>query len=213
MMDLDLNAFYFHSIILGKDDTLKVLDSILKSKKILSLNKGGYDDRNIRMNFRDEICLSKKNNLNISSGAYDLFAMKKLTLIIKGSLPGVYKPLIVSEKDSYYFVEMGKTDLEGEYRVKDEISLDYVVGLNLPVSFVLDSMFGYKYFFCSGEEMRKMRFVSNRVRYDEIVSFYKDVRSIMNSNGVSLPIYDIGSGVKLNDSSDIVKCKKRDKLL
>ena len=66
MMDLDLNAFYFHSIILGKDDTLKVLDSILKSKKILSLNNGGYDDRNIRMNFRDEICLSKKNNLNIS---------------------------------------------------------------------------------------------------------------------------------------------------
>jgi YHS domain-containing protein len=66
------------------------------------------------------------------------------------------RPSIISERDSFKYVEKGKTYLEGEYRVKDEIDLSYVVGLNLPVGFILDSMFGYKYFFCSGEEMRRM---------------------------------------------------------
>lgn len=209
MMDLDINAFYFHSIILGKDDALDVFENILKSGKILSLNKGGYDSKTIRMNLRDEICLSKRKNLNVSSSAYDLFALKKLTLIVKGALPGVYKPSIISERESFDYVEMGKTDLEGEYRVKDEISLDYVVGLNLPVSFILDSMFGYKYFFCNSEEMRRMKFVSSKNRLTDVVCFYEKLKGIMKENNVSLPIYDISSGVKIKDSFDIVKIKKR----
>lgn len=209
MIDLDINAFYFHSIILGKDETLDVLDRILKSGKILSLDKGGYDSKTIRMNYRDEICLSKKRNLDICHSAYDLFVKKKLSLIVKGTLPGVYSPMIVSERDSFSMVEMGKTDLQGEYRVKDEIDLSYVVGLNLPVGFILDSMFGYKYFFCSGEDMRRMKFVSKKNRLNDVISFYEEVNAIMKKNNIVLPIYDIESNMMIDSSLDIEKIKKK----
>ena len=209
MMDLDLNAFYFHSIILGRDDTLEVLDSIFKSKKILSLNKGGFDDKSVRMNSRDEICLSKKNGFSISNSAYDLFATKKLTLIVKGNLPGVYRPSVVSERESFDFIEMGKTDLKGEYRVRNEIPLSYVVGLNLPASFILGSMFGYKYFFCKTGEMRLVKFVNLKTRENDLVKFYDDVVGVMKENNICLPIYDIESGIRIKDSSDLIKVKKK----
>lgn len=209
MIDLDINAFYFHSLILGREESLDVLDCIFKSGKILSLNKGGYDAKTLRMNFRDEICLSKRNTLNVSGSAYELFAEKKLSLIIKGTLTGVYSPMIVSESKSLSFVEEGKTDLHGEYRVKDEIPLDYVVGLNLPVGFILDSMFGYKYFFCTGEEMKRMKFVGKKNRLKDVVSYYEEVNSIMRKNNISLPIYDIGSNMMIESSLDIEKVKKK----
>ncbi len=209
MIDLDINAFYFHSIILGRDESLDVLDRILKCGKILSLSKGGYDSKTLRMNCRDEICLSKRQTLNISGSAYDLFAKKKLSLIVKGTLPGVYSPSIVSERESFSLVEMGKTDLHGEYRVKDEIPLDYVVGLNLPIGFILDSMFGYKYFFCSSEEMKKMKFVGSKNRYKDVVSYYERLNDIMRNNNVSLPIYDIESNMMIDSSLDIEKIKKK----
>jgi len=209
MMDLDINAFYFHSIILGKDETLDVLDRILKSRKILSLSKGGYDSKNIRMNYSDEICLSKRNTLDVSGNAYDLFGKKKLSLIIKGTLPGVYSPSMVSERESFALVEMGKTDLHGEYRVKDEISLSHVVGLNLPIGFILGSRFGYKYFFCSSEEMKRMKFVSKKNRYNDVINFYEEVKRVMSNNDVNLPIYDVENNMMINSSLDIEKIKKK----
>ena len=209
MIDLDINAFYFHSIILGKDESLEVLDQIFKSGKILSLNKGGYDSKTLRMNYRDEVCLSRRSVSNLSVGAYDLFAKKKLSLIVKGTLPGIYKPSIISESDSFKYVEKGKTDLEGEYRVKDEIPLDYVVGLNLPVGFILDSMFGYKYFFSSSEEFRKMKFVSGKNRLKDVVSYYEELNEIMRKNNIFLPIYDIESNMMIESSLDIEKIKKK----
>lgn len=209
MWDLDINSLYFHSLILGKDETLEVFENILKTGKILSINKSGYDRNNLRMNTNDEICLSRIDNLAIGYSAYDLFVKKKLSLIIKGNLPGVYSPRLVSEEKSMEYISSGFTDLEGEFRVKDEISLDHVVGLNLPVGFMLSSMFGYKYFFCSGEEFRRMKFVSGKNRYDDVVRFYEEINLVMERNNIALPIYDIENKVKINSPLDIEKIKKK----
>ena len=208
MMDLDINAYYFHSLILGREDTLKVLENILKCGKVLSINKGGYDGNNMRMNTHDEICLSKKNNLGVSPSAYDLFTRKKVSLIIKGNLPNVYRPMMV-EENGFYKVDPGKTTLYDEYRIKDEIPLEYVVGINLPVGFVLNSGFGYKYFFGSGKDFNQLKFISSKNRYNSVVSFYEEIKSIMKRNNIDLDIYDMENRIKINSSSDIEKIKKK----
>jgi len=209
MWDLDINAFYFHSLIFGSNETLMILDNIFKSGMILSINRGGYDSNNVRMNTKDEICLSKKNNLEISGSAYDLISKRKLSLIIKGSLPGVYSPKMVSSFDTESCIESGKTQLMGEYRIKNEIPLDYVVGLNLPVKFILSSNYGYKYFVSTSEEFAKVDFISKKKRYNYVIEFYDSIRDIMNKNNVYLSVYDVESEIKIKDYSDIEKIKKK----
>lgn len=213
MWNLDLNAFYFHSLILGKDEALGVFDSVLKQGKILSLSKGAYDTKHLRMNTDDEICLSKVCNLNLVANAYDLFVKKKMSFIIKGNIPGVYSPQIVPEEWSMDYVSKGVTDLHGEYRIKNEIPLDYVIGINIPANFIISSMFGYKYFFSAGENLGKFGFVREEKRINDTVEFYNNIKSIMDKYNIDLPIYDIDDKRQLVDSDDIVKIKKKDKFL
>lgn len=204
-MNIDINACYFHSIILGEEDTLKVLDNILSVGKILPLSRGGYDSNKLRMNGDDEICLSKRINSGNTTSAYDLYARKKLSFILKGNLPNVYKPTMIYGKE----IRPGYTSLSGEYRVRDEIDLDSVIGINLPVKFILNSMFGYRYFFCSNDEFKKMKYVGLKKRSFNTVEFYNKVKKIMDRHGVDLSIYDIDSMMEIDSSSDIYKIMRK----
>ena len=208
MWNLDVNACYFHSLILGKDDTLKVFASILKDGKILSLAKGAYDNEKVRINSKDEICLSKVDNLDVTGSAYDLFVKKKLSFIIKKNIPGVYAPEFVEMKDVMRVVHGPVTDIVGEVRIKNEIPLDYVVGINFPVGFISNSRFGYKYFFSSKEDYNRILLKGKKQRMLDIISFYDNLKDIMEKHNISLPIYDIESHTKISSVDDIIKIKK-----
>lgn len=210
----DVNDCYFHSLILGEKEALEVFNSILKSGKILSLDKGGYDSNSLRMNNREEICLCKKGKLHLFyDSAYDLFVMRKLSFIIR-DLPGIYKPEMIPIRETFgdttKYIDSGKTDLYDEYRVKDEISLDRVIGINFPVNSILSSVTGYKLFFLGkNDSFRNVKFMTSKERVNNVISFYKKIVSKMDELGVNIPIYDIDTGRMIKSEDDIVKMKKR----
>ena len=57
--------------------------------------------------------------------------------------------------------------------------------------------------------MRLVKFVNLKTRENDLVKFYDDVVGVMKENNICLPIYDIESGIRIKDSSDLIKVKKK----
>lgn len=208
---------YFHAIISDSNGTLKIFDNIVKTGKILSIQKSHFEFDNLRMNKIEEICICKKGRVGFFyNSAYDMFVRRNVSFIIKGDLPNVYKPELISVRDTFRerdrFVNLGMTDLPDEYRVKDEILLDDVVGINLPVKSILSNNSLFKFFSLgSGKDVDNdsgKRFnLEDRVKW--VTSFYEEMIRIMEENDVRKPIYDIEGKMEIRSSDDIVKQKKK----
>lgn len=201
---------YFHSLVFESDVALKIFESILKEKKILSIEKSGIFYDNLRMNKIDEICISKKGKISFFyNSAYDLFVRRNLSFMIKKDLPNVYKPELISVRDTFKdrnnFVNSGLTDLFDEYRVKDEILIDDVIGINFPVSSILSNSSCYKIFFGNNYDYK----VSFDMRKEEVISFYHSMLDIMRDNDIDIPIYDIDANNFIKSDRDIIKKKRR----
>lgn len=208
----NISDCYFHSINLDSDNTLRVFDKILTDGKILSLVRSSFSSNEFRMNLCDEICLSKKSRGTVFyESAYELYVKSCLSFIIKGDLPGVYKPKMIPPKgDGMRYLNSGKTDLIGEYRVKDEISLDDVVGINIPFNGIINNIGEYKWFFLGTSESYRGKLNHNkRTRIKNVVLFYDKVVECLESHHLNIPIYDVESKRSIKDKSDIVKRKVR----
>lgn len=214
---MDFRNCYFHSLNFNSDKTLEVLQKIISDGKILSLERSGNNYNGYRMNKRDEICISKKSQFKrFYNSAYDIYVRQKLSFILKGDLPNVYKPELISVYDTFgdsvRFVDSGKTDMYDEYRVKDEISFDQVIGINIPVTSIVGNMADYKWFFLDLDE--GFRFKRNDNYKNRVINtrcFYNEVVSILEKNGISIPIYDIDANKEIKSELDIGKVKKKRK--
>lgn len=209
---IDIKDCYFHSINLDGAGTLIVFDKILKDGKILSLEKTSFSSSKYRMNKSDEICLSKKNRYSIfHESAYDIYVKSCLSFILRGDLPGVYKPELIPIKgDGMRYLDSGKTDLVGEYRIKDEISLDDVIGINIPFNGLINNLGEYKWFFLGVDESFKGKLNHNKkTRIKNVMMFYDKVNECLGNYHLSIPIYDLEAGVLIREKNDIVKMKIR----
>ena len=213
---LNLKDCYFHSIICNGDKVLEIVDSIFKDGKIMSLQRSGLKtDNDIRMNKKDEICLSKKGRFSFfCSGAYDMFVLRNLSFVIKGNLPEVYKPKFIPFyqtliTDSKY-IDSGLTDLRDEFRTKRDISLDDVTALTIPCRDILESDVCYALFFFRGNipNLRHYR-VSEEVRLQDLKKFYEALSQKMSEHKINIPIYDLNSKTEITSSDDIQKIKKK----
>lgn len=214
---VDIKKCYFHSLNLNSEKTLELLEKIIKDGKILSLEKSGAYSDGFRMNTRDEICISKKSPFRLFyNSAYGMYAREKLSFILKGDLPGVYKPELIPVSETFggalRYVNSGLTDMYDEYRVRDEISLDQVIGINIPVSIIIDNIGDYKWFFLGFDEsFRGSRNDNYKKRVSNTREFYNRVVEILESNGIDLPIYDIEARKEIKSELDIGKVKKKRK--
>lgn len=214
---MDVKDYYFHSLNLNSEKTLELLEKIIKDGRILSLEKSGSYSDGFHMNKRDEICISRKSRFRMFyNSAYDIYAREKLSFILKGDLPGVYKPELIPVSETFgngfRYIESGLTDMYDEYRVKDEISLDHVVGINIPTRIMVDNLADYKWFFLGLDEtFRGKRNDNYKTRVQNTRNFYNDIVSILERNGVCLPIYDIEDCCELKSELDIGKVKKKRK--
>ncbi len=206
---MDSKDFYFHSIISDESTSLKIFSNILNDGKILSLNRTGLKFDHIRMNLDDEICLSRKIEPVSYYDAYSMFVRRKLSFIIRGDLENVYHPQMIVERTSYRddkkYIRSGFTDLKDEYRIKDEISLDDVVGINFPVkSSILKNRIGYKSFFFDSYD-----YVSSKKALDQVKRYYEQLLKVIDQANVSLPIYDIEENIEIKSDADFQKLKKK----
>lgn len=206
---MDSKDFYFHSIISDESTALKIFSNILSDGKILSLNRTGLKFDHIRMNLDDEICLSRKIEPVSHYDAYSMFVRRKLSFIIRGDLENVYQPQMIVERTSYHndkkYICSGFTDLKDEYRIKDEISLDDVIGINFPVkSSILKNRIGYKSFFFNNYD-----YISPTKALDQVKRYYEQLLKVIDQANVTLPIYDIEENIEIKSDGDFQKLKKK----
>lgn len=217
VMSMELKNCYFHSINFNSEKTLEVFGKIISDGKILSLEKSGIYANDFRMNKKDEICISKKSPFKMFyNSAYGMYTREKLSFILKGDLPGVYKPKLIPVSETFggalRYVDSGLTDMYDEYRVKDEIPLDHVIGINIPVSAIVENIADYKWFFLGlDESFREKKNDNYSVRVSNTRDFYRRVVEILESNGIDLPIYDVEAGKEIKGELDIGKVKKKRK--
>ncbi len=151
------DKIYLHTINNGYSDFYKpkrqkyVLESILKSGKVLSRRKQGYKDGEINTNFagmdyislsdyeKRFVCNKEKNYYN----SYYAYVRRGLSLSFPQESLKVIEPTIIGicNKNSMGFVYMRElglceterfTDLPDEVQAKDEISLDSLNGITFP---------------------------------------------------------------------------------
>ena len=212
---MDIRNCYFHSLNLNGEKTLEVLEDIIRDGKILSLERSGKSYDHVRMNKSDEICISKMCNQKLFyNSAFNMYVKQKVSFILKGNLPNVYKPDLIPVSstfgDELSFCNSGFTDMYDEFRVKDEIPLDYVVGINVPFKSIMDNLGSYKWFFLDCDEsFRGKMNDSKNVRVERVISFYRDMKTILDENGIYLPIFDIEAGHEIKSESDLIKIKKK----
>ena len=214
---MGLENCYFHSLNVNSEKTLELLDKVIKDGRILSLEKSGSSYDGFRMNKKDEICISKKSPFKLFyNSAYNMYVRNRLSFILKGDLPGIYKPELIPIKDTFgdgfRFSDTGFTDMYDEYRVRDEISLDDVIGINIPVTSIVNNLGCYKWFFLGdNESFSEKRSISYHKRVINTRDFYNNVVSILDSNGIYLPIYDVDANIEIKSEFDIGKVKKKRK--
>ena len=148
------------------------------------------------------------------NSAFDMYVKQKVSFILKGNLPNVYKPELIPVSytfgDELSFCDSGFTDMYDEFRVKDEISLEHVVGINVPFQSIINNLGSYKWFFLDFDESFRGRLNDSKsVRLEKTVSFYRDMKKILDDSGVYLPIFDIEAGCEIRSEEDLVKIKKR----
>ena len=106
----------------------------------------------------------------------------------------------------------GLSDMYDEYRIKDEILLDQVIGISIPFTSIVSNLGDYKWFFLDlYDSFRRKGNDGYKKRLINVRTFYNNIVSILDSNGISLPIYDIDANLEVNSELDIGKVKKKRK--
>ena len=217
---MDLNNYYLHAVHSNSDSTfddkiiLTSLVQVLKSKKILSkrkmkdlsLKKGGWNG----LDYISICDYSKRNaptfeNREYYKGynAYELFIKNSIAFIlekegIEGITPTLMPPAVFDYDSLEEMRILGNhptkrfSDLPDEIQVKDEISLDQMIGMTIPI-----------------EKMMEM------YSKEEIISFLKRVKYLLRKYHRPQELYDLESQILLIEEKDVEKaieyCKVKKK--
>lgn len=144
---INIHKCYFHSILSINKYALVKLEEILndgyiKSAKDLDIDVTG------ELHQSDEICLSRytpdvmyENGVNSATKEY---LGQFITLILDDNIK-TYKPNVVSVFNmNEYIIKSGEyTDLYDEYRTKNPIDINHIIGISLPIQELSENDFAY----------------------------------------------------------------------
>lgn len=135
--DLNVNDYYFHSIIHGAEEGLQVIDNIIKMGAIKSPQSLGTKAR-IGCHDKSDICLSHITKSNILQGTiscFDIYVPRLISFVIDREVSKscqLYKPANAPIQEIYFYNDAKKTNLYDEYRTKKDIPLEYIKGICIP---------------------------------------------------------------------------------
>lgn len=135
--DLNVNDYYFHSIIHGAEEGLQVIDNIIKMGAIKSPQSLGTKAR-IGCHDKSDICLSHITKSNILQGTiscFDIYVPRLISFVIDREVSKscqLYKPANAPIEEIILTNYEKKTNLYDEYRTKKDIPIEYIKGVCIP---------------------------------------------------------------------------------
>lgn len=153
---LNVNDYYFHSIIRDWKNSFYTIRGIIEKGQIESPKILGMDKR-FGCHDCDDICLScktvKKGNSNYES-SFNLYLPRTITLIIDKEFSKdhlVVKPKNITTKELFCnceYIDKHYTNIYDEYRTKESISIDYIRGISIPYSNLINDPISFMMFAC-----------------------------------------------------------------
>ena len=153
---LDVNDYYFHSIICGWENSFYTLKGILEKKEIESPKLLGIDKR-FGCHDKDDICLScntDSKNMKRYESSFELYLPRTLTLIIDKEFSKehlVIKPKTITTKElfsNHKYIDKHYTNIYDEYRTKESISINYIKGISIPYNNFVNDPIAFMMFAC-----------------------------------------------------------------
>lgn len=154
--NLDINDYYFHSIIRGWENSFYTLKGIIEKKEIESPKILGIDKR-FGCHDCDDICLSCSTSTNDKKryeSSFKLYLPRTVTLIIDKDFSKehvVIKPKNITTKElfsNHKYINKHYTNIYDEYRTKEPISIDYIRGISIPYSNLVNDPVSFMMFAC-----------------------------------------------------------------
>lgn len=211
-IDIEKNMKYKHinsgiCDIYNFDKALLNLEKILKNNSVLSkrLLNELITEENINWDGLDHIslldydleCVKKIQNKPSFTDAsfYSLYVEPQLSFMFKKEKLEVIKPilykrlpvypdiidemhtLMMSDKERY-------SDLYDEVQVENQISLDKLEALTIPIEFIL-----YSYYISYDKE--------------DLIKHLKDIKELLKSYKIDIPIYDISTRAEIIDDESL----------
>ena len=191
---IDLDKVLFHGLGHNEledraEDSIKSLGNILKTKAILSRKKQKeiLPKHNIDVplyylplkNGDDYICVCKRKSdkkKSKFSDAFNQFVDDGISLIIN---PKILKELEI-RNESFQ---------DGEFQIKDEISIDYVIGIAINLHSTVDYIKAERKRFKKGKNLK-----DTEIELDYLYKNYKEIKDLLFRFNLNLPIYSIEDG-------------------
>lgn len=194
-----LHGIYAKSEIYNSKMTLKILKEILEADALLSARLQKMDSYPTYFNGMDYIslCDYEKRNILSSDGfnSYEEYIRYSLALIFpKNKLKVIVPKIINIEYNKDYFRKMQIlgmsdderfSDLPDEVQVKDRVSLDYLIGMFLPIC-------RFYTFFLTESKMT-----------DNILQEIEKIKKLLNEYNRDVPIYDTDTCESLENIENV----------
>ena len=222
---MDLNSYYLHAFDCQNDNpfdgkhSLDILEKILESGGLKSRRLRGDIDTSIGgWNGLDYISLcdyrrkdnKPYNNDSFLKGynAYETYIKQSLSFVITKSKvnaikPKLYSPIIFDWESQFIMRNLGNSpkerysDLVDEVHVKDEISLDRIRAVTMPIKYMISE---HKPLFPA----KKINKLSPYTKED-IYLYIKELKKLFKKYNVAYQIYDLETLTLLNNEADITK--------
>lgn len=209
--DLNINDYYFHSIIHGAKEGLQIIDNIVKTGAIKSPQSLGTKAR-IGCHDKSDICLSHITKTNILEGTvscFEIYVPRLTSFVIDKEVSKrcqLYKPKNAPINEIFFYNDDKKTNLYDEYRTKKDIPLDYIKGVCIPyynlienplvfVPFIMEDIL-MDYYNGTLDNSIINLILKNEVTkeaYDKRLAFLNEyidnLKSIFENYQVNIPIY------------------------
>ncbi len=209
--NLNINDYYFHSLIHGANEGLKVVDDILKAGAIKSPQSLGVRAR-VGCHYPNEICLSQVTSGVIKPdtiSCFDIYVPRLTSLMIDKEVSKkchIFKPQVVTTEEAFWCHSNSKTNLYDEYRTNNDIPIEYIKGLCIPyhnlvndplafVPFIVEDILmayyngnldGYYQESVLNSESSKQAYDRRR---DILNSYVVQLQKILQDNHFDVPIY------------------------
>lgn len=202
---IDLNKVLFHGLGHNElenraEDSIRRLENILKTKAILSRNKQKeiLTKHNIdlplyslpKKNGDDYICVCKRKSDKKKSKISDAFYQ-----FVEDGISLIINPIILKK------LEVRKECFQdGEFQIKDEISIDYVIGIALKLHSSADYIKSERKRLKKGKDLK-----DTKIELDYLYKNYKEVKNLLSNYNFDLPIYSIKDGKIILNIDEILE--------
>jgi hypothetical protein len=222
--NMNFKDYYLHAIhnngsTFNGEKSLKVLESILKDGQLKSLRlRGITDEKNGGWNGLDYISLCDfecttnvpRDNAAILSeyNAYKTYIINSISFIISKEGINAIKPIIVPPiifdyNLMYEMTYLGNSkksrysDLFDEVHVKNQISLNHVIGMAIPIAYMINETPRSSIYM----KKKEHRFFERK----DLIEFLNQIKELLKTYSIPSNLYDIDTQMDINISENFDK--------